>query len=174
MITNLRKVRNVLGTPVRRVLAWSSKAGENSVGAEYIIMEKVVGVQLSHVWYNMGIEERFQIVKAILGYQKTWLSTFFTKYRSLYYQCDIDYQKEYVLIKSDGTYAKQPHFAIGPSIGRDQADYGRVSIDFDRGPCKSLFWIDLQLLRLYSILLLLGDDAFQYCRVVGSREITSV
>ncbi|KGO73228.1 Aminoglycoside phosphotransferase [Penicillium italicum] len=146
-------VRNVLGTPVPRVLAWSSKAGENAVGAEYIIMEKVAGVQLSHVWYNMGIEDRFEVVKAISGYQKSWLSTSFTKYGSLYYPCDTDYQKECVLIKSDGTHTKQPHFVIGPSTGRDQADHGRVSIDFDRGP-----W----------------DDAFQYRRAVGFREMTSV
>lgn len=174
MVTNLRKVRNVLGTPVPRVLAWSSKAGENAVGAEYIIMEKVAGVQLSHAWYNMDIEDRFEIVKAISGYQKSWLSTSFTKYGSLYYPCDTDYQKECVLIKSDGTHTKQPRFAIGPSTGRDQADHGRVSIDFDRGPCESLFWITLHLLSSHSILLFLGDDAFQYRRAVGFREITSV
>ncbi|KAJ5474000.1 hypothetical protein N7475_003566 [Penicillium sp. IBT 31633x] len=146
-------VRNVLGTPVPRVLAWSSKASENPVGAEYIIMEKVAGVQLSHVWHNMGIEDRFEIVKAISGYQRSWSSTSFTKYGSLYYSCDTDYQKECVLVKSDGTYTKEPRFTIGPSTGRDQADHGRVSIDFNRGP-----W----------------DDAFQYRRAVGLREITSV
>ncbi|KAJ5346857.1 uncharacterized protein N7506_000110 [Penicillium brevicompactum] len=145
--------RNVLGTPVPRVLAWSSKAGENAVGAEYIIMEKVAGVQLSHVWHNMSIEDRFEIVKAISGYQKSWLSTSFTKYGSLYYSSDTDHQKECVLIKSDGTRATEPHFAIGPSTGRDQVDHGRVSIDFDRGP-----W----------------DDVFQYRRAVGFREITCV
>ncbi|KAJ5951039.1 uncharacterized protein N7479_009452, partial [Penicillium vulpinum] len=63
---------------------------------------------------------------------------------------------------SDSTYTKQPYFAIGLSIGRDQADYRRVSIDFDRGLYKSLFCITLYLLRLYSILLFLGDNAFQY------------
>ncbi|KAJ5799273.1 uncharacterized protein N7518_001341 [Penicillium psychrosexuale] len=146
-------VRTVLGTPVPRVLSWSSKADENAVGAEYIIMEKVGGVQLSHAWDDMGIEDRFEIVKAIAGYQTSWLSTSFTKYGSLYYSCDTDHQKECVLIKSDGTHAKQPRFAIGPSTGRDQADYGRVLIDFDRGP-----W----------------DDALQYRRAVGFREIASV
>lgn len=135
IITNLCKVRNVLGTPVPRVLAWSSKAGENAVGAEYIIIEKVAGVQLSHVWYNMGIEDQFENVKAISGYQKSWLSSSFTKYGSLYYSSDVDSQKECVLIKSDGTHAKERRFAIRPSIGQEQADHGRLSIDFDRGPC---------------------------------------
>lgn len=98
MITNLRKVRNILGTPAPCVLAWSSKAGENAVGAEYIIMEKVGRIQLGHAWDKMGIEDRFEIVKAIAGYQTSWLSTSFTKYGSLSYSCDTDHQKECVLI----------------------------------------------------------------------------
>ncbi|KAB8266313.1 hypothetical protein BDV32DRAFT_134276 [Aspergillus pseudonomiae] len=54
-------VRNTLGIPVPKVLAWSSKAKKNLVGAEYIIMEKVLGV-----------------VKVIAGYQKSWMEPRFT------------------------------------------------------------------------------------------------
>src|SRR4051812_1698284 len=49
-LTNVLQARNVLGTPVPKVLAWSSKAEENPVGAEYIIMEKVLGIELERVW----------------------------------------------------------------------------------------------------------------------------
>ncbi|QSZ29034.1 hypothetical protein DSL72_003544 [Monilinia vaccinii-corymbosi] len=67
--------RNVLGTPIPRVFAWSSRAQENPVGAEYIIMEKVPGIELERVWPSMGIEDRFTLVKAMAGFQKAWTAT---------------------------------------------------------------------------------------------------
>ncbi|KAJ5599901.1 hypothetical protein N7450_000968 [Penicillium hetheringtonii] len=45
-VASMDFARTVLGTPVPKVLAWSSKASENTVAAEYIIMEKAPGVQL--------------------------------------------------------------------------------------------------------------------------------
>jgi len=39
-------MRNVLNIPVPRVLAWDS-SNHNPVKAEYIIMERIKGVQLS-------------------------------------------------------------------------------------------------------------------------------
>ncbi|KAF9249028.1 hypothetical protein DTO013E5_8541 [Penicillium roqueforti] len=60
-VATMEFVRNILGTPAPCVLAWSSKAGENAVGAEYIIMEKVGRIQLGHAWDKMGIEDRFEI-----------------------------------------------------------------------------------------------------------------
>lgn len=126
----------MLGTPVPEVLAWSSKANKNPVGAEYIIMEKAPGVQLDEFWSNMDIKARFEVVKAIAGYQNAWMSTSFAQYGSLYYSCDIDHPKTCVLTKSDGSQVKEPRFAVGPSTGRDHLDDGRIVVDFDRGPCK--------------------------------------
>jgi len=77
MITNISKVRNVLDAPVPRVLAWSSKASENAVGAEYIIMEQVAGVQLSQVWHKIRIQDKFEIVKAISRISKILVFYFF-------------------------------------------------------------------------------------------------
>ena len=53
------QVRNVLGTPVLRVFGWSSTAQENPVGAEYVIMEKIPGIELQRVWPSMKIANRF-------------------------------------------------------------------------------------------------------------------
>ena len=58
-------MRNILETPVPKVYAWSSKAQNNVVGAEYIIMEKLPGVQLSVVWADMEIEDRLTVTKAV-------------------------------------------------------------------------------------------------------------
>lgn len=66
----LFQVRNELGIPAPKVLAWCSKATETPVGAEYIIMEKVEGVQLDKVWPKMDIKNRFEVAKAVSRYQK--------------------------------------------------------------------------------------------------------
>ncbi|KAJ5594706.1 uncharacterized protein N7459_000914 [Penicillium hispanicum] len=146
-------MRNILGTPVPRVLAWCSKAKQTSVGAEYIIMEKAEGAQLSNFWPGMEIESRLEIVKAMSRYQKSWMSTSFTKYGSLYYSPDLTHNAECFLVNTHGIPTKEPRFAIGPSTGRDQVDHSRIGIDFDRGP-----W----------------DSALQYRRAVGFREIACI
>ncbi|KAH1486852.1 hypothetical protein LV164_008125 [Aspergillus fumigatus] len=145
-------VRNELRTPVPKVLAWSSKPADNFVGAEYIIMEKVAGVQLSKVWSKMGIKERFELVKTISGYQKAWMSMSFTQYGSLYYSSDTD-SDGCDLAKGDGSVTKSQRFAVGPSTGREFLDDGRMEMDSDRGPWGS---------------------AEQYKSAVGLQEIVCV
>ncbi|KAJ5086507.1 phosphotransferase enzyme family protein [Penicillium alfredii] len=146
-------VRSKLGTPVPKVLAWSSKASENSVGAEYVIMEKVSGLQLDKIWPNMDIKERFELVKTISGYQKSWMSTSFSQYGSLYYSSDLPDCDECTLSKADGSEVKEHGFSVGPSTGREFLDDGRMALDFDRGP-----W----------------DTVEQYKTAVGLREIACV
>ncbi|KAL4787341.1 hypothetical protein BJX76DRAFT_363661 [Aspergillus varians] len=112
-------VRNTLHTPVPKILTWSSKAGESPVRAEYIIMEKVAGVQLHEVWPKMDIKERFELVKTISG---------------LYYSVDIDGSDRCGLVKGDGSVDQDHQFTVGPSTGRKFLDDGRIALDFDRGP----------------------------------------
>lgn len=85
-----------------KVLAWSSNASENPIGAEYIIMEKVRGVQLDNVWPRMDIKQRFELVKTIARYQKAWMSKSFTKYGSLYYSKDLQ-SSGCILVNEDGS-----------------------------------------------------------------------
>ncbi|KAJ5975461.1 hypothetical protein N7481_009168 [Penicillium waksmanii] len=146
-------VRNVLGTPVPKVLAWSSKANESPVGAEFIIMEMAPGVQLSTVWGEMGLEARFKIIKTIGGIQNEWASTSFPQYGSLYYASDLDHPRPCILTKRDGSQVEEPRFAVGPSMGREQFDDGRIAVQFDRGP-----W----------------DTVEQCKRAVGLREIACI
>lgn len=101
-------------------------------------MEKVAGVQLHKVWPNLDIKARFEVVKAISGYQKAWMSMSFTQYGSLYYTPDLDNSDGCVLVKEDRYPVKEHRFAVGPSTGREFLDDGRIALDFDRGPCKTL------------------------------------
>ncbi|KAL3481884.1 kinase-like domain-containing protein [Aspergillus californicus] len=140
---------NELNTPVPKVLAWSSKAG-NSVGAEYIIMENVEGIQLNQVWPKMDIKQKFELVKAISGSQRNWMSMAFKQYGSLYYSSDLANSDGCVLVKEDASEDRSYKFAVGPSAGRGFLDDGRIAVDFDRGPWTS---------------------AEQYKQAVGLREI---
>jgi hypothetical protein len=124
-------------TPAPKVYAWSSNA-ENPVGAEYIIMEKVAGIQLDRVWPTMDIKDRFTVVKAIAGYQKSWLSTSFPHIGALYYAQDIRNCRPFgcVYTNHDGVEINDSRFLIGPCTGREFIDDGRASVIFDRGPCE--------------------------------------
>ncbi|KAJ8104742.1 hypothetical protein OPT61_g10596 [Boeremia exigua] len=154
-VATMEFARNVLGNPVPKVLAWSSQAHESPVGAEYIIMERVAGVELGHVWPEMAIKERFDVVKAIAGFQKSWTSISFAKYGSLYFRSDLndvpDGQPLYV--DADGNHVKNTRYAIGPLTGREYFDNGRGTVDFDRGP-----WTTLE----------------AYHTAIGQREISCV
>ncbi|RDL37379.1 uncharacterized protein BP5553_04812 [Venustampulla echinocandica] len=63
--------RNVLGNPVPNIFAWSSKAAENPVDAEYIIMEKLQGIELERVWLSMDIQgTTIEYFQAAVGYRE--------------------------------------------------------------------------------------------------------
>lgn len=127
---------NVLGTPVPKVLAWSSRS-DNPVGAEYIIMEKAQGVQLKEIWNKLDIEVRLNIVKKIAKYQTDWTSISFSKFGGLYYKQDLVSTQSLVYTNIEGKEITDERFAVGPSTSRQNTDDGRMEIEFDRGPCES-------------------------------------
>lgn len=131
------KARTVLGTPVPKVYAWCSQA-TNPVQAEYIIMEKISGVQLEDVWGSLDVDQKIVVVKQLAHHQKTWAATVFRHYGSLYYAQDLDPSISRTLhyVDQDGTEIKDLRFAIGPSVGREFVDDGRCDAQYDRGPCK--------------------------------------
>ncbi|GLA44931.1 hypothetical protein AnigIFM63604_000220 [Aspergillus niger] len=146
-------VRNELSTPVPKVLAWSSKADGNPVGSEYIIMEKVGGVQLDKIWPQMDIKKRFELIKTISRYQKAWMSKSFTQYGSLYFSSDLQDHRGCIIVNEDGSQSEYDRFAIGPTTGREFLDDGRIDVDFDRGP-----W----------------NDLLSYKSAIGFRELACV
>jgi hypothetical protein len=119
-------------------LAWSSKAQENPVGAEYIIMEKVPGIELEQVWPNMDIKARLALTKRIASFQKAWTSVSFKKFGGLYYAKDLDglTGNDPLYVDANGVEVRDKKFAIGPSTGREWIDNKRTTVSVDRGPCK--------------------------------------
>ncbi|KAK1144575.1 hypothetical protein N8T08_005448 [Aspergillus melleus] len=116
------------------VLTWSSTS-ENTVGAEYILMENVRGVQLSQLWDQLEVDVKFKVLRNIALYQEKWLDTSFSRYGSLYYKNDNGLSTpslEYT--HKTGATIVDDRFTIGPSVSRQNNDDGRLEMDFDRGP----------------------------------------
>ncbi|KAL3463479.1 hypothetical protein BJX64DRAFT_287228 [Aspergillus heterothallicus] len=80
---------NVLGTPVPKVLSWSSST-DNPVAAEYILMENARGVPLSSLWDKLDAPVKFKVLEKVASYQELWSQVCFSKYGSLYYRGDLD------------------------------------------------------------------------------------
>ncbi|PGG95577.1 hypothetical protein AJ79_09967 [Helicocarpus griseus UAMH5409] len=121
-------MRSVCKIPVPKVYTWNSQS--NSVGAEYIIMEKVCGVPLDSVWSFLRLDDRFALTKRFAKYQKVWTEAQFNHYGSLYFAEDVAGVRHVPL--RDGFPGK--NYAIGPSAGREWFDSGRATIEFDPGP----------------------------------------
>lgn len=139
-VATMEFAREVLRTPVPKVYAWSSRAQETLVGAEFILMEKMNGMELEHFLPGMKIQDRLEVVKAIAGHQKSWASVSFEQFGSLYFLEDVGGLAHSPLTYLDHESRKvsDPRFAVGPSTGREMFDDGRANIEFDRGPWKSL------------------------------------
>jgi len=85
----------------------------------------------------MELEDRLEVVKQILRYQKKWTSTSFKQFGSLYIAHDIGKQnsQDQLYFDENGTAMHNQRFAVGLSTGRKYYDAGRASIQYDRGPC---------------------------------------
>lgn len=69
----------MLKIPVPKVLAWSSSS-DNSVGAEYIVMEEAKGTPLSQMWDEMKLHDRSEIIDDIVSIEQKLLSVTFGLY----------------------------------------------------------------------------------------------
>ncbi|EZG08123.1 hypothetical protein H106_02609 [Trichophyton rubrum CBS 735.88] len=108
--------RNVLGTPAPKVYTWDSCA-TNPVGVEYIIMEKIPGIQLRQVWSHMKLVEKMNLCLDLARYQSAWLSVTFSRFGGLYYTQDAQDlnpgQKTHLYIDEKGRSVHDYYKAIG-------------------------------------------------------------
>ncbi|DAA73868.1 TPA_exp: Uncharacterized protein A8136_3854 [Trichophyton benhamiae CBS 112371] len=141
-VATMEFARNVLHTPVPQVYAWNSKVnGDNRVGAEYIIMEKVPGVPLGLVWDSLEPPDKLKVFLQIFEYQKRWTAEKFSQFGSLYYSKDLPTNaltENNLYINRNGQSIKDSRFAIGPSISREWLQDGREDLQCHRGPWASL------------------------------------
>ncbi|KAF7506025.1 hypothetical protein GJ744_012272 [Endocarpon pusillum] len=102
------------GIPVPKVYDWSATA-DNSVGSEYIIMEKVQGTDLHKTWYSMTVGERLQIVERIVRLERVLFDISLPAYGSIYFKDSLSPGTPTVDIPSHANSDGSPRFCIGPS-----------------------------------------------------------
>ncbi|KXT03812.1 hypothetical protein AC578_712 [Pseudocercospora eumusae] len=152
-VATMSLMRNSLGLPVPQVYAWCSRAAETPVCAEYIIMSEADGVPLESFWKRMKLSDRIQVVKEIAECESKWCAAKFEGYGSIYFANDLESGAGLPLGHfNSGVSSSQP-FALGPTTGRDWADAGRLSVEFNRGPWRTLN---------------------EYMEAIGEREMASV
>lgn len=137
-IATMNYVRNQLEAPVPKVFAWASHLDvNNTVGAEYIIMEKMRGVSLASCWSSLSNADLSNVMEQIVDVEKQVFSLEFPKYGSLYYKKDIELDR-----REDGDSRAEcksdllpDELCVGPNSHRSFWLEERGNMDIDRGPC---------------------------------------
>ncbi|KAK2809204.1 hypothetical protein FQN50_004040 [Emmonsiellopsis sp. PD_5] len=126
------------GIPVPRILGWSADPN-NSVGAEYIIMEKASGIPLETRWFNLSKQERLHLVTSLVDIETKLFDIPFGHFGSIYYRNDVPsnlQQDLYAESTNPAISSADERFCVGPT-----ADYmfwygKRAELGIDRGPCN--------------------------------------
>jgi hypothetical protein len=102
-------------------------------------MEKAPGIELERLWPDMNPRQKSNLAMALARIQKSWTSISFKKFGSVYYATDLNESAEngVLYVDEEGIDVTNGRFAVGPSTAREYLDSGRVTLDFDRGPCKT-------------------------------------
>lgn len=90
-------------------------------------MEKAPGVEVSHIWPNMGLKAKAGFVKTLTELTARLSTKRFPVSGSIYFHRDLDSSTPSVGV--DDTYA------IGPIVERQWFDDQRRQLDIYRGPC---------------------------------------
>ncbi|GAB7356586.1 hypothetical protein MBLNU459_g7316t2 [Dothideomycetes sp. NU459] len=133
-VATMDYARNVLGIPAPQVYSWSSSTN-NTVGAEYIIMEKCRGVELHRVWDDVTDYQKSTIIQKLVGYEAAFTKSKFSMYGSLYYMTDLpDVEEDQRVLVKPKKDLEPIEFAIGPTTDRAFYDHGRRDAIDHRGP----------------------------------------
>lgn len=137
-VATMMFAREVLNLPVPRVYTWCSRAEESKVGWEYIIMEKVQGVQLHARWNDIRGQAVGAVMHDLVDMEVKMTDTQFGMVGSLYLAEDLPESTgspALVFATSlDKTMPRQ--YKIGPSVDRRFWRGARSQMDIDRGPCE--------------------------------------
>lgn len=99
-------------------------------------MERSEGVELGKIWHDVPWEEKLEIVRTLVGYEKAFVSASFPMYGSLYHAKDLPSPSPSQFLDSVNSIGKEEAFVVGPTTNRAFFDQGRDSVEVDRGPCK--------------------------------------
>jgi hypothetical protein len=126
-------LRTELSLPIPHIYGWNSSTSleTNLVGAEYIIMEKVKGVELSHCWQSLSKKEMLTVIKQLCGYENKLFTTTFKQIGGIYYSNSLSPQER-------GCTLKDSRWCIGPTPESSFWHGERKHLQLYRGPCTSI------------------------------------
>jgi hypothetical protein len=123
------------------VLAWSCDAANNSVQAEYVLEEKVPGVQLGTVWHHLAWKTKLAIVNQVADYDGSLCATRFKMHGYIYFKEDLQRltgNSNAIQLSSDQQHSSFEQYAMGPLTKAELWVSGREQLAVDRGPCMSM------------------------------------
>ena len=156
----------VLGLPIPKVFAWSASADRTDVGAEYILMEKVEGIELHHRYKNLR-SEGFELISQVATMERAFVSRPFSQIGSLYYKEDVEPALQERPLYAEGVEddaRASARFRIGPYVDWDIWRGTRANVEADRGPCMFIF--SNLLPGFHSLSSLAGPDALSFVRAI--------
>ncbi len=133
---------NSLGIPVPTVFAHCSRKGEdNSVEAEYIIMERLHGESLAERWDTLSQADLADVMKQVATIETKLMNVPLPAYGSLFYKDDVEVARQ---VAFPNTASNANHLlgrmCIGP-VAKSAFWHGeRQSLNIDRGPCAFSGW----------------------------------
>jgi hypothetical protein len=138
-VATMDYARTVLGLPVPKVFAWSASADRTDVGAEYILMEKVEGVELYKRYKNLR-SEGLELINQLTAMERAFVGRPFSQIGSLYYKEDVEPALQERPLYADGAEDDaSARFRIGPYVDWDIWRGTRANVEADRGPCMFIF-----------------------------------
>lgn len=149
-VATLEFVREVLGIRAPRVFAWSADStAKNPVGTEYIIMEKISGVESHHRWTHIAKgPEVFPLLDGVFNIEHSFEGAPFSQIGSLYFRDDVraDLRDRPLFrpgsLPEDDTElyrrlnAAKDKYRVGPIADRQWWRSDRAQVTHDHGPCK--------------------------------------
>lgn len=144
-VATMEYARTILGLPVPKVLDWSAQADGTDVGVEYILMEKIEGVELRRRYKNLR-SEGIELLNQVNSMERAFVSRRFSQIGSLYYKEDVEPKLQARRLYADGEDDDEAteRFRIGPCVDWDMWRGKRAAVELDRGPCKIVL-VDMSL-----------------------------
>ncbi|KAH7408181.1 phosphotransferase enzyme family protein [Phaeosphaeria sp. MPI-PUGE-AT-0046c] len=138
-VATRRMLRDIFDIPIPRVLAWSSDAANNPVQAEYILEEKIRGVRLGTLWYDLPWKTKLVIVDQVAQFDGSLSAVKFNSHGSIYFKEDlISLTRDAKPVQLSSSVQESTHeqYAMGPLTTAELWSGARVQLNFDRGPWK--------------------------------------
>ncbi|KAI0781791.1 hypothetical protein C8Q75DRAFT_812214 [Abortiporus biennis] len=145
-VATMEFMRETLGAPVPRVLAWSSNTKTNAIGSEFILMEKVAGTPFGVQWTTIcsdNIDDfvRNMVVQFALLQSRSGVVGF-SQIGSLYFKEDVSkelqsrplFSPHLNLDENEKLQEASNKYRVGPIAHHQWWRCERAQMELDRGP----------------------------------------